>query len=352
MKKEEYFIRQMGENLDALMNIDPTCIGINRLCYPGVRDYAGGPTAMHFAQELSKVLKPEDVVLILCGFVLRNHQRTEMDGFTGALLTARALVEGFDVKPVIVIPQESQQALKNCAAVVGLNYYDSLDLVLERPFAMTGVVIPKDAKAAEECADKILAFNPRALISMETASPNEKGVYHMAYGWDVTKIEAKMDVLFNKVKERAIPTFSIGDCGNELGMGAIKNYIQEHVPGAGEGGCICECKGGAAAATAADHIIIAKTADWGCYAMIAALAYLKKNMKIMHDANLQADLMKAAAYHGMLTTNGSLTPAIDGFSVKFNATLIDLMRQCVEIGVTSEDAMWIDKFTKTGFFTE
>ncbi len=351
MKKQEWLTRQMGENLDALANIDPVCMGINRLWYPGLRDYEGGPVSTACAQALIDAdLKENDVVLFLTGFVLRRPQRAEMDGFTGALLMARALVEAFGIKPVIVTPEISAPAAKACLSTVGLVYYDDMETVLDRPFAATVMSMPKDPAEAELKAEEILKLtNPKAMLSSEVATGNENGDYHMAYGWNVTEIEAKMDILFNKIKARGILTISVGDCGNELGVGVVKDYIKEHVPGAGVGGCICGCGGGVASGTAADHALVGRAADYGCYALIGALAYLKRNINIMHDGELQSDLMKMAARNGMVTTTGTLTPALDGLGIDYNVLLIDMIRKCVEIGINMEDEIWLDKYYKTGF---
>lgn len=353
MKAKEYYRMNMGENLDALMNLDPSCLGINRAIYPGARDYEKGPLAMSCAQYLVDTVKPGDTVLIMCGFVLKNQKRAEMDGFTGALVMARALSKGLGAKPVIITPRESEEAVKHCAYAVGMHYVESVGLLRERDFSVTGYSISRDAREARAQAEQILKeTNPGAVITMEVASANEKGVYHMAVGWDVTEIEAKMDELFFLAKERGIPTCSIGDCGNELGMGAIGPYIKEHVPGAGAGGCYCGCREGAASATAADHIIIAKTADWGCYALAAALAYLLENMRVMHDGEMQKELMKAASRNGLVTTDGSLTPAIDGYGIEINVMIVELMRACVREGLSSEEPLWVKKYVEAGILTE
>ena len=351
MKAEEFYRNHMGENLDALMNLDPSCLGISRAIYPGAREFEKAPLSMSCASELVQLVRPGDVVLILCGFVLRNQRRAEMDGFTGALVMARALSEGLGAKPVIITPEESAEAVKNCIYAVGMHYVESAGLLKERDFSVTGYSISRDEKEARAQAEQILKeTNPRAMITMEVASENEKGVYHMAVGWDVTEIEAKMDELFYLVKERDIPVISIGDCGNEMGMGAIASYIKEHVPGAGTDGCYCGCHGGAASATAADHLIIAKTADWGCYALAAALAYLLKNIQVLHDGEMQKELMKAASRNGMVTTDGSLTPAIDGYGIEINVLIVELMRACVREGLSSEEPLWEKKYEEAGIF--
>lgn len=351
MKKEKMLIRNMGENLDALMNIDPVCLGISSMIYPKFRELAGGePISTYVAEKMMEIIQPGDTVMIVCGFILRKHNRAEMDGFLGALVMARALIEAFDAKPIILTPEISFEAMKKCVPVAGMCFYDTIEESKNRAYSVTGFSFPTDTKEAEIKAEEILKNSkPKAFISMEAATGNEKGIYHMAAGWDVTELEAKWDVLFNKIKENGIPTIAFGDCGNELGMGVAKEYIKEHVPGAGEGQCLCPCQGGVAAATAADYAVIGRAADYGVYAVIAALAYLKKNLNIFHSGELEGELMKCAARNGMITTNGSLTPALDGLGVEYNVLYVELMRQVVRNGLEIYDERWINKFISVGY---
>ena len=129
MTRDDLEKRNVGENLDALMNLDPRGYGVCRILYAGSRAYTGEPLTMHAAQVLCDSVKENDLVYILVGFVLLPHKVPEMDGTVSAMLLARALVLAFGAKPVIVCPQDSVQAIEKCAAVVGLHIYEDLDTV-------------------------------------------------------------------------------------------------------------------------------------------------------------------------------------------------------------------------------
>ena len=131
MTRDELEKRNVGENLDALMNLDPRGYGVCRILYAGSRAFTGEPLTMHAAQVLCDSVKENDLVYILVGFVLLPHKVPEMDGTVSAMLLARALVMAFNAKPVIVCPADSVQAIEKCAAVVGLHIYEDLDTVQE-----------------------------------------------------------------------------------------------------------------------------------------------------------------------------------------------------------------------------
>ena len=116
MTRDELEKRNIGENLDALMCLDPRGYGVCRILYAGSRAYTGEPIAMHAAQALCKAVKPGDPVYILVGFVLLPHKVPEMDGSVSAILLARALVLAFGAKPILVCPGDSVPAFKKCAS--------------------------------------------------------------------------------------------------------------------------------------------------------------------------------------------------------------------------------------------
>ena len=148
MTRDELEKRNVGENLDALMNLDPRGYGVCRILYTGSRAYTGEPLTMHAAQVLCDTVKENDLVYIITGFVLLPHKVPEMDGTVSAMLLARALVMAFGAKPVIVCPDDSVQAIEKCAAVVGLHIYEDLDTVQALPLSMGVVAFTKDIAAA------------------------------------------------------------------------------------------------------------------------------------------------------------------------------------------------------------
>ena len=355
MTRDEQEKRNIGENLDALMCLDPRGYGVCRILYAGSRAYTGEPIAMHAAQALCKAVKPGDPVYILVGFVLLPHKVPEMDGSVSAILLARALVLAFGAKPILVCPGDSVPAFKKCASVVGLHVYEDLDTAMELPLSLGIVAFTKDRAAApaqaKALADKI---PPAAVIAVEACGGNEKGVYHNAVGRDVTALEAKSDVLWNELRARGVTNVAIGDLGNEVGMGTIGAHIKKYVPFTAPGECQCGCGGGILAASCADNIITATCSDWGCYALMAALAYLKKDMNILHREEMESEVMRVLSRNGMIDMTGSLLPGVDGFDTRMNVGIVSLMRQCTAYAVrfSHNSDHWFGPVLEKGFFEE
>ena len=190
-----------------------------------------------------------------------------------------------------------------------------------------------DAAAEKVKAAELAARKPAAVVSVEACGANALGVCHNAVGLDVTALQARSDVLWEKLRADGVPNIAIGDLGNEIGMGTIADHIKKYVPFTNRGECQCGCGGGILSATRTDNIITATCSDWGCYGLMAALAYLKKDMEILHHEDMESEVMRVAARNGFIDMTGSLLPGIDGFSTRMNVSIVSLMRQCTAYAV-------------------
>lgn len=171
-------------------------------------------------------------------------------------------------------------------------------------------------------------------------------------GDDVSALQAKSDVLWTALRARGVLSIAIGDLGNEIGMGAIGPHIRRYVPFTAGGECRCGCGGGILSATTADNVITATCSDWGCYALMAALAYLKKDMNILHREEMESEVMRVLSRNGMIDMTGSLLPGVDGFDTRMNVGVVSLMRQCTGYAIhrSHESERWFGPVLAKGFF--
>lgn len=356
MTQKELTDLNIGENLDNLANLDPRGYGVCRILYKASREYTKMPTTMNSAKKLCETVKENDIVYIMTGFVLLDHGHAETDGIVSSMLLARSLALAFGAKPVIICQEENVDAVRNMSKVIGLHLYDSISEMMAHPVSMAVIPFTKDINKAEAQADVIMSDGmPSAVIAIEFPGANAKGEYHNAIGKNTTPLESKGDILFLKLKAAGVLNIAIGDLGNELGMGTILDHIKKYVPYTSEkSNCVCGCEGGIASVAAADNIITATVSDWGCYGMIAAIAYLKGNIDIMHDAELEKDVLTVAARSGMVDMYGWQIPAIDGFDLKTNMNIVNLMRDCIRYAPTLEKKCeaWFSKTLELEFFED
>lgn len=355
MTQKELTELNLGETLDNLMNLDPRGYGVCRILYSAARDFTGAPLSMNAAKKLHSAIRENDIVLLTTGFVLRPFKKAEMDGIIGAVLLAGALARAYGAKPVIVCPEENLVAVRSLATVAGLHLYEDPAELKTYPVSMGVVSFTKlSAKAPMQADDIIEKFNPAAVISIECPGANSKGVYHNATGLDVTGLEAKTDILFEKLCKKGILNVAIGDLGNEIGMGTIGSRLKKFIPYAAKGECSCGCGGGIAAETKTDNIITATVSDWGCYALMAAIAYLNGNINIMHTAEIESEAIRTASRCGMIDMYGWLIPAIDGIDEAMHMSLVNMMRECVAHSLRLEKTCekWFEKVIEKGYYNK
>ena len=346
MTRKEITLLNLGSSLDDLANLDPRGYGVCKLLYKAAREYTGMPLCVNAAKKLSDKLSGGGLVYIMTGFVLHPYEKAETDGFIGSVLLARALNKAFGAKSVIICPEECVAAAEKLSECVGLTLYKSVKEVCENTDSAGIFVFTKNESQAEKYADSVISQgSPDAVISIECPGANKKGVYHNATGIDVTRLEAKQDILFEKLSKSGVLNISIGDLGNEIGMNAIGGYIKEKIPYAGENSCRCGCGGGILAETKAENIITATVSDWGCYSLIAMLAYIVGDCEVMHDAELQKQAMQTAAENGLIDMTGESIPAIDGFGADIICPLVSVMKELVRstLDLSESCGNWFEK---------
>jgi hypothetical protein len=343
----------LGQNLDDLANLDPRGYGVCRILYAAARKKMREPLSMRAAKLLTRTVKAGDVVFILTGFVLRPWGVAEMDGIVSSLLLCRALVKAFNCKPVVVVPEDNLTAVQQLSARVGLHLYNSIEETRKYPASMGVLVFTKDREEAAAQAMRYAdAGDPAAVIAIEAPGANALGVYHNAVGLDTTALEAKHEALFELLKARGVPNIAIGDLGNEMGMAAIKPQLEKFIPYAGKNRCNCGCGGGIAVESSTDNLITATVSDWGANGMMGALSFLREDPDIFHDADLQAKAMETACQAGMIDMYGWKIPAIDGFGLDINRSIVTLMRGCVQeaLKLKKTCATWFEKTLALGYF--
>ncbi|MDR0696761.1 MAG: DUF4392 domain-containing protein [Christensenellaceae bacterium] len=352
--QEELTRLNIGQNLDNIINLDPRGYGVCRILYKAARDFTGKPLTINFADNLIEIVKKDDIVFIIVGFVLLPHKKAEMDGINGAMILARSIYRAFNAKPVIICPEDCLKAVENMAYDAGLHLYKNVDDVKKYPISMGVITFTKDKNYAIKQSKEIVDTwgLPVATIAIEAPGANSIGVYHNATGLDMTEYEAKTDVLYKYLQNRKVKTFAIGDLGNEIGMGTIKEHIQKYVPYAAKGSCRCECKGGIVADSVSDVILTATVSDWGAYGITAALAFLLQNDTILPTPELIERIMITASRSGMVDMYGDLIPSVDGFDKSIVSTQVALMRECISYAPKLKEtcSTWFEKTAELEFF--
>lgn len=173
-------------------------------------------------------------------------------------------------------------------------------------------VIYADEYEKSDCFEKLLDnINPSGLISIERCGKNIYGDYANMRGISIKAYTAPIDELFEAAYEKNIPTIGVGDGGNEIGMGNLKEIIKEKLD-------LVPCK------IKVKHLIIATVSNWGAYAIAA---YMQKisGKKLLKDCTFLKEYMKYIVKAG----------CVDGVTKKHEAT-VDGFKEGMEEGIYKE----------------
>ena len=239
-------------------------------------------------------------VVILTGFPVRLglHNFTgERDGALGAANLAFAF-ESIGV-PVWLLTDEEAYWVVNAA-------------VTRRGCKCRPLMLPK-YEADEFIAAQLDAIHPSHVLTIERPGKARDGHYHNMRGGIIDAMFVDASSIIEAARERGITTISIGDGGNEIGMGALAETIEKYVP---HGEAIC-------AREVADIALISGVSNWWGWGVSALLSR-------MYGINLlPSDDMERGMLHEMV-----LAGSVDGCTKKPEETVDNLPME-VHLGVLS-----------------
>lgn len=229
-------------------------------------------------------------ILLTTGFYVAGYAET--DGPPGTLYLAKALKKiGFT--PIIITDVFCRDffAVENIETVYVESGFDC-DKILEK-------------------------YNPVSLISIERCGENINGDYANMRGISIAEYTADIDRLFEEAAKRRVYTVGVGDGGNEIGMGNLKDVISNELS-------LVPCK------TEVTDLIIATISNWGAYGIAAYLSVFEKQ-------NIFAPYDEIYAYIEYIVSKGSVDgvkkehiPTVDGYDKAVEKDIIDSINAYIE----------------------
>lgn len=325
----------VAEAIDRLMSVDVSGRGFISKAYPIARAKAAGPLVGVAGDRLLDALKGKKgaVVFIVTGATcqrigLPDHVG-EVDGPAGAIALARTLALACGVAPILLTDPGQGAMLSAAAASLGL-YTLSVENVIRQANETThaGSVaileIPdSDAPAREQSLALLASLKPVAAIAIEKASKNECGVFHNSGKVDTSGGKARADELFKACREAGVLTIGIGDGGNEIGMGGIRDELAPVFPAMTR--CVCPCGGSIFASQETDCLIAAAVSNWGAYALSAYLAYVSEQPYAAHSGARERQLLDGCSKAGYMNLDGLATAGADGLPVELHESFVRVL---------------------------
>jgi len=232
------------------------------------------------------------IVYILTGFYVKGIGET--DGPPGSFFLSRALSRlGF--RPIILTDQY-------CG-----NYFD-YDSGVETNYIP--ISIP-DASAYFE--NMVRRDRPAALVSIERCGRNAMDGYANMRKVDITAFTAPLDELF-LLKSTDALKIAIGDGGNEIGMGLLKDVIDERFS-------VLPC------VVSTDHLITATVSNWGALGLIAYLQAYSGLDLMPNGAELKAYFEYIVGCGAVDGIRGAGFVSADGFDFDVDLQVLEALRE-------------------------
>lgn len=235
---------------------------------------------------------PKGNVLITTGFYVAGYAET--DGPIGTLAVAKAL-EGLGYHGIVITDKycEGFFELKN----ISVEY----------------VAIDADQSVYEEILEK---YRPVYMISIERCGHNLENEYANMRGDSITGQTACIDTLFELAAEKKIPTIGVGDGGNEIGMGNVRQVILEKLE-------LNPC------VVTVDDLIIATTSNWGAYALAAYMAKLSGRPVFITYEEIEEYMAQIVALGCVDGVTKQKKMGTDGFSMEIEKEIITFLKEAI-----------------------
>lgn len=323
----------VGKSLDHLLLADLTF----RQAVPTLYDAAGErydyPLVMASASKIVERCKPGDRVMILTGWPSRSwlfSDLTETDGPVGAVVMARILEEALGCVPIIGCLESLKPHLGACLRGAGL-IWGTTDQALRSkpgpPSAAVGAVvgIPQTVSETQKLLNDV---NPSAIIAIEIPGPGVDGNFHTVSGRQIPIDEVpRADLIFLEGKRRGVLTVGIGDGGNELGMGALRERALDAIP-----------YGDRVLSTIdADAVVVASNSNWGAQGLAAAILALANRVDVFARVDVQRIVNISSDLGAIDGLSARVDRAVDGTPAAMSQHLWNMM----ELGVKSAIEGWL-----------
>ncbi len=243
-------------------------------------------------------------IIIVTGFCIRAAMIGETDGPPGALAVADALVR-LGKSVVLLTDDFSATLLEAGASASG--------------WAPRIATMNLPQESADATIDALIAGHaPTHVLAIERPGNASDGHRYSMRGETLDDLVASADRLLAPPRQRNYTTMAIGDGGNELGLGGLRDELSGRIS---HGELIFSV-------AAADHVIAAGISNWGAYALTAALALVSGRLLLRspdHERAALDAIVRAGAVDGC-TKRRELS--VDGLAWDdYAQTLEDIYRE-------------------------
>jgi len=333
---------ESGNRIDRLMTLEIRPLsgglppGIVVPMYEVCRAHHGGPLSMSAAAALKGTVSPGSTVFIATGAgVAPNLPLGETDGPVGAAALAVALVKGLKAKVVLITEDAHLPPVAAAVELINAKLAAWTAGAAERSFERVSVEsFPIGMNAGQiRSRELVEKYRPSAVVFVERDGPNVEGQFHGVRGDRRNPLTVGyVYLLAYHAAEAGILTIGIGDGGNEVGFGAVREAIRDVLPlrGRSQAGD----PSGVVTVVPTDVTVSAAVSNWGACAVAAALAVLLGDVDILHDQDTEHELIAVTVAAGARDgATSKQTMVVDGIDFIGHLAFVTLLKTVASISI-------------------
>ena len=292
------------QNMNMIRTAEKASVEFARLLQkdPGGRGLLSGPVGDRtkgLAQSLARARR----AVLLTGFPVRRFDGEvvgETDGPSGTANIAFALEEcGAEV-----------------VALTDRFCFPQLKAALKARGARSEAVMIPDNTAPEFFKDLFRGLSPTHLITLERPGKARDGHFYNMRGIQIDALLTDTDSIIQEARQANTNIISVGDGGNELGMGALRPLIEKRVP---QGGLIC-------ADAAADVTLVSGVSNWWGWG-IAAVCSIIYGKDLLPTPETEQEMLRAViASGGADGCTGLMEETVDGLPARLHWSVLEEIR--------------------------
>jgi hypothetical protein len=328
------------EYLDRISNLEfkskPSMQGGTALRYQAAREAQGNRALCgQIAQAIVPRLAGSTVLLMTGTGNPVWLAQGETDGPSGVAVLTR-IFSNLGVRTVVLSENRFLPGIQ-AAIQAGGSPLLSEEAWQERNNGTLLLAFPEGAAAAPQFVEQLInrIHGISAAFFIEKPGPNAIGIFHNSSGKPKdSDWVAHAHVLNNELRKLGILTVGVGDGGNEIGFGRIRDHLLESHPYGRD--CGCPCHGGLLDSTVVDFQLPASVSNWGGYAIAGAIAIELSRFNLMPTWSEVSLTIIAPTTEGAFDGySGQPTATADGTSLEANQAIYALMLEALRMAQES-----------------
>jgi len=155
------------------------------------------------------------------------------------------------------------------------------------------------------------------VIFVETPGKARDGNHYSMSGLPI--VGETFDWVAEKARDHGVPTIGIGDGGNEIGMGKIKDLVVRYVPHGDKIVSVVET----------DELILSAVSNWGAYGLVAR-ASLELGRNLLSGWE-EAFVVRILVENGLIDgVSKKREVSVDGIPIEVHTAFVELLNRLVD----------------------